>query len=602
MVTTSDYSVKEFNDRLKSLYPKVNEEETPLPRKWSPRDKFTFITLSQDNLKVTYMGEGKTHRDAASVRATHPIPTSCGIYYFEVKIISKGRDGYMGIGLSAQGVSLNRLPGWDKLTYGYHGDDGHSFCSSGTGQPYGPTFTTGDVVGCCLNLVNRTCFYTKNGIHIGEAFQNLPAIPLYPTVGLQTPNEELSANFGQYEFMFDFEDYIKEWRKNTQVMISKYTIDDGQTKIQTILHKLVTSYLLHHGYVVTTDAFNQSISQKYDYCEEIASINNRQKIKRLVLAGRIGEAIDNTETMFPGLLTNNPNLHFKLKVRQFIEMVNGTDSEVKNLSKPKTPRSNYSSPALSPKHMSWSVSASNSPASSQNGFSPPLQRPQQYRPSEQRSSCTPIASSSTATTSDSLSQGDFCPKSAASDSSCESDSDMDTDSEEATKKDPSNGVVSSNGDSSAKPETSSNNGVENKENNNDNAELLQEDEDDGEHSLCGGNPVAIERMMQFGQQLLKLASDSKTDQVSSKNKHLLKDAFSLLAYKDPWNCPVGYQLDSSQREPLCAALNSAILESQNLPKKPPLLTVIGQAQLCVKKMLSNKIGSAAFVSVSDYLS
>jgi len=40
-------------------------------------------------------GPGKNHKDAASVRATHPIPTSCGIYYFEVKVISKGRDGYV---------------------------------------------------------------------------------------------------------------------------------------------------------------------------------------------------------------------------------------------------------------------------------------------------------------------------------------------------------------------------------------------------------------------------------------------------------------------------------------------------------------------------
>ena len=36
---------------------------------------------------------GKTHKDAASVRATQPIPAACGIYYFEVKIVSKGRDG-----------------------------------------------------------------------------------------------------------------------------------------------------------------------------------------------------------------------------------------------------------------------------------------------------------------------------------------------------------------------------------------------------------------------------------------------------------------------------------------------------------------------------
>lgn len=39
----------------------------------------------------------------------------------------------------------------------------------------------------------------------------------------------------------------------------------------------------------------------------------------------------------------------------------------------------------------------------------------------------------------------------------------------------------------------------------------------------------------------------------------MQDAFSLLAYSDPWNSPVGYQLDALQREPVCSTLNSAIL-------------------------------------------
>lgn len=39
----------------------------------------------------------------------------------------------------------------------------------------------------------------------------------------------------------------------------------------------------------------------------------------------------------------------------------------------------------------------------------------------------------------------------------------------------------------------------------------------------------------------------------------LQDAFSLLAYSDPWSSPVGYQLDAIQREPVCSTLNSAIL-------------------------------------------
>ncbi len=39
----------------------------------------------------------------------------------------------------------------------------------------------------------------------------------------------------------------------------------------------------------------------------------------------------------------------------------------------------------------------------------------------------------------------------------------------------------------------------------------------------------------------------------------VQDAFSLLAYSDPWNCPMGQQLDPMQREAICSALNSAIL-------------------------------------------
>ena len=199
-----EFDDSKYEKRLKELYPAVDVTVTPLPTKWSSRDKYQHLNVFQDGLRVLYNGQGKNHKDAGSVRANYPIPVACGLYYFEIKVITKGRDGYMGIGLSDQGTNLNRLPGWEKFTYGYHGDDGHKFFSTGNGLPYGPTFSTDDVIGCCLNLISNSCFYTKNGIHIGDAFHNLPQIPLYPTVGLQTPNEELIANFGQFEFVFDF--------------------------------------------------------------------------------------------------------------------------------------------------------------------------------------------------------------------------------------------------------------------------------------------------------------------------------------------------------------------------------------------------------------
>ena len=576
----------DMNARLKTLYPAVNEDITPLPRKWNSKDKYDFIGLSHDNLRVTYKGLGKTHRDAASVRATHSIPTSCGIYYFEVSVISKGRDGYMGIGLSAQGVNLNRLPGWDKNSYGYHGDDGHSFCATGTGQSYGPTFTTGDIIGCCLNLVDNSCFYTKNGLHIGTAFRDLPRLSYFPTVGLQTPNEELCANFGQHPFMFDFEDYLKEWRSSYRGVVENFVIKDEYGNLQSILHNLISSYLIHYGYVGSAEALNNSIKQGMVHYEEITSIKSRQKIQKLVLDGKIGEAIETTNHFFPELLAKDTNLLFLLKVRQFIEIVNGTDSEVRNLTHHSNASSSYNSPVMSPKHPQWNKSASNSPVSSHNGFSPSqrLTGAYQTRSSEQRSVALMPSGDSAATGESVGFEFSRKPMSDSSSSEC----DMETDSDDAGngKGDASNGLVSNglSGENLINVDNTLSNGTS----------LPTK-------QLCGGNPVAIERMLQFGQHLLQMSLDIKPEELKIKNKKILNNAFSLLAYKDPRSSSVGYQLDPIQREPICAALNSKILESQNLPKKPPLVTMIAQARLCLQKMLSSNIGSAAFISVSDYL-
>ncbi|XP_011512507.1 ran-binding protein 9 isoform X1 [Homo sapiens] len=494
---------KELQRRLKRLYPAVDEQETPLPRSWSPKDKFSYIGLSQNNLRVHYKGHGKTPKDAASVRATHPIPAACGIYYFEVKIVSKGRDGYMGIGLSAQGVNMNRLPGWDKHSYGYHGDDGHSFCSSGTGQPYGPTFTTGDVIGCCVNLINNTCFYTKNGHSLGIAFTDLPP-NLYPTVGLQTPGEVVDANFGQHPFVFDIEDYMREWRTKIQAQIDRFPIGDREGEWQTMIQKMVSSYLVHHGYCATAEAFARSTDQTV--LEELASIKNRQRIQKLVLAGRMGEAIETTQQLYPSLLERNPNLLFTLKVRQFIEMVNGTDSEVRCLGG-RSPKSQDSYP-VSPRPFS---SPSMSPSHGMNIHN--------------------LASGKGST-----------------------------------------------------------------------AHFSEVDSSQLRRQLCGGSQAAIERMIHFGRELQAMSEQLRRDcGKNTANKKMLKDAFSLLAYSDPWNSPVGNQLDPIQREPVCSALNSAILETHNLPKQPPLALAMGQATQCLGLMARSGIGSCAFATVEDYL-
>lgn len=59
---------QELSQRLRRLYPAVNQEETPLPRSWSPKDKYNYIGLSQGNLRVHYKGAGLGRRRRVRLR------------------------------------------------------------------------------------------------------------------------------------------------------------------------------------------------------------------------------------------------------------------------------------------------------------------------------------------------------------------------------------------------------------------------------------------------------------------------------------------------------------------------------------------------------
>ena len=64
---------------------------------------------------------------------------------------------------------LGKQPGWDRNSYGYHGDDGAVFHSTAVGSKrFGPTFGVGDVVGCGLDYRDGTLFFTKNGRYLGQ--------------------------------------------------------------------------------------------------------------------------------------------------------------------------------------------------------------------------------------------------------------------------------------------------------------------------------------------------------------------------------------------------------------------------------------------------
>ncbi|TLD38310.1 ran-binding protein [Venturia nashicola] len=346
----------------------------PLPSRWSQRDKYQGLELTSDGLEVRYTGMGKSQEEAAAVRADHPMPRECGIYYYEVTVASKGKEGrkpsFISIGFSGPKVTLNRLPGWEPDSWAYHGDDGLTFSCSASGKNYGPKYSTGDVIGCGVNFRTGHAFFTKNGVNLGEssqmgeqvrmkkvkpldcriaklaassgtAFGSIKSDRLYPAVGMKRPNEHLRVNFGQSEFVFDIDSMIEMERSVVMEDIKNTPVDGlapGLNETQ-LIHELISQYLAHDGYIETARAFAQEVRQENQNLatgtnitsdakdlepKEDTDATQRQQIRAAILQGDIDRALESMEHWYPKVLRNNETTYFKLKCRKFVEMIRRT--------------------------------------------------------------------------------------------------------------------------------------------------------------------------------------------------------------------------------------------------------------------------------------
>ena len=85
-----------FDVAEKSSSLPAQTEPPLLPSRFNERDRCPVLELVNDGMDAKFAGPAKgTDSDAASVRADHPIPSSCGIYYYEVSILSRGSQGYI---------------------------------------------------------------------------------------------------------------------------------------------------------------------------------------------------------------------------------------------------------------------------------------------------------------------------------------------------------------------------------------------------------------------------------------------------------------------------------------------------------------------------
>lgn len=87
-------------DLIEKLPPAEDEALPPLPSKWNNHDKNSSLEVMPDGLEVKFAGSGvkpsaaERDHEACAIRADHPMPSQCGIYYYEVTLLSRKREEY----------------------------------------------------------------------------------------------------------------------------------------------------------------------------------------------------------------------------------------------------------------------------------------------------------------------------------------------------------------------------------------------------------------------------------------------------------------------------------------------------------------------------
>ena len=83
-------------------------------------------------------------------------------------------------------------------------------------------------------------------------------MPYYPTIGMKKPGETLRANFGQEPFAFDIDKMVQDEKAAIQEEINQTKFAGSATSAPDetqFIHRLISQYLAHDGYVETAQAF-----------------------------------------------------------------------------------------------------------------------------------------------------------------------------------------------------------------------------------------------------------------------------------------------------------------------------------------------------------
>ena len=152
-------------------------------------------------MEIHYSGRDQKkvqkHDIGPMVRADRPFPKQRreGQFSFEVLIVNAGRNKEIAVGICVRDVRIDQFPGWERYSFGYHGDDGSIYCESNDPTFESEPFKTGDTIGLCLDFTNASLSFTKNGQVVKNVQLSRQHMDqeYYPSVGISSPGAIVRA-------------------------------------------------------------------------------------------------------------------------------------------------------------------------------------------------------------------------------------------------------------------------------------------------------------------------------------------------------------------------------------------------------------------------
>ncbi|KAK1945324.1 Ultraviolet-B receptor UVR8 [Phytophthora citrophthora] len=147
------------------------------------RSRSSLLAFAEDNFSVSYSGNEVWKAACASVGF------STGVHSWIVRI-EKSSSPYLFVGVATRQANLDSFLGADDQSWGFIGDKALYYQRNRV-RSYGETFTEGDCIGLRLDCEKGELSFSKNGVDLGMAFDNVVG-EVCPAVAFYSRHQKLS--------------------------------------------------------------------------------------------------------------------------------------------------------------------------------------------------------------------------------------------------------------------------------------------------------------------------------------------------------------------------------------------------------------------------